>query len=194
MTFETSQRYGCFLLVVILIALYAGRDVLTGLHASWKRTHSYSDSRWGTTVVELSGDTEKRGIYYIPTHTPVGRFLEMAGEKNLRGARGEILRRILVSGTTVDLRKAGSGSVVLTTGGMRNARRLALDMPMALNDATLEDLARVDGIGEKTALAIVEKRNEKRGFKSVGDLLEVRGIGSKKLEKFRSYFYVESPR
>jgi len=194
MPIETSQRYGYVLLVMILVALYIGREVLDGDFFFRKHTHPYADLRSGTTVVELSGDTDKIGIYYIPSHTPVRGFLKMVGEEKVEDVRTEDLDLVLVNGMTLDLLKESPDKVTLTTGGMGNARRLALDMPMDMNVVTVEDLTRVDGIGEKTAVMIVEKRNEKNGFKSVDDLLEVKGIGTKKHEKFKKYFFVESRR
>lgn len=194
MPVETSQRYGYVVLVMILIALYIGRDVLTGDIFFRKQMHLYSDSRSGPTIVELSGDTDKKGIYYLPSHIPVRGFLEMAGEKKIEGVGAKDLERILVTGMTLDLRKESPGRLRLKLGGMGNARRLALDMPMALNTVTVEDLVRIDGIGEKTAVMISETRSKMGGFKSVDDLLEVKGIGAKKNEKFKKYFYIDSRR
>jgi len=52
-----------------------------------------------------------------------------------------------------------------------------------LNEATLSDLEKLPGIGPKTAQAILRLRETKRGFYRVEDLLEVRGIGKRKLQK-----------
>jgi len=194
MPIETSQRYGYVLLVMILVALTISRDALTGNVFFRKPAHSYADSRSGPTVIELSGDTDRKGIYYIPPGTRVRGFLEMAGEGNIEGARTEDLDRILVSGTSLVVGQERLGRRLLTLGAMENARRLALDRPMALNTVTVDDLMRVDGIGEKTAMAIIETRNEMGGFRSVEDLLEVKGIGMKKYETFKKYFCIETRR
>ena len=50
-----------------------------------------------------------------------------------------------------------------------------------LNAATLEDLKALPGIGEKTAAAILEKREELGRFRYPEDLLLVSGIGEGKL-------------
>ena len=54
-----------------------------------------------------------------------------------------------------------------------------------LNTATVKELQSVKGIGPKTAAAIVEHRNTHGKFKSVDELTEVKGVGSKKLKKIR---------
>lgn len=46
-----------------------------------------------------------------------------------------------------------------------------------LNTATLSDLMRLPGIGEKKGSAILAWRQEKGGFSAVEELLEVKGIG-----------------
>lgn len=56
-----------------------------------------------------------------------------------------------------------------------------------LNTATPADLASLPRIGPVTAAAIVEWRDHNGGFKSVDDLLMVKGIGQATLEALRPY-------
>ncbi len=63
-------------------------------------------------------------------------------------------------------------------------------MIVNLNTATVEELMTLDGIGEKTALKIIEYRENNNGFLTVEELTEVDGIGEAKLEKIRSYITV----
>lgn len=60
-----------------------------------------------------------------------------------------------------------------------------------INTATVEQLQSVKGIGPKTAAAIVEYRETHGGFGDVDELIKVRGIGEKKLAKFREVLTVE---
>jgi len=59
--------------------------------------------------------------------------------------------------------------------------------PVNLNTATAAQLQQVPGIGPSTAEKIVQMRRSYGPFKSVNDLLSIRGIGPKKLEKMRKY-------
>jgi comEA protein len=62
--------------------------------------------------------------------------------------------------------------------------------PVNLNTATSEQLQQVPGIGPSTADKILQMRKSYGAFKSVDDLLAVRGIGPKRLEKMRKYLVV----
>jgi competence protein ComEA len=60
-----------------------------------------------------------------------------------------------------------------------------------VNTATAEQLAALPGVGEVTAKAIVQYREMNGPFKKVDDLMEVKGIGEKKLEAIRSLVTLE---
>jgi competence protein ComEA len=51
-----------------------------------------------------------------------------------------------------------------------------------INTATQSELQLLNGVGESTAAAIIQYREENGMFKSVEDLVNVKGIGSKKIE------------
>ena len=56
-----------------------------------------------------------------------------------------------------------------------------------VNTALPADLARLPGIGETRAQAIVNRREEEGSFQAAEDLLAVSGIGEVTLEKIRPY-------
>src|SRR5437016_5467267 len=62
--------------------------------------------------------------------------------------------------------------------------------PVSLNTATSEELQLVRGIGPATADKILQLRKSCGAFKSVDDLLAIRGLGAKRLEKMRQYLTV----
>ena len=57
--------------------------------------------------------------------------------------------------------------------------------PLDLNTAPAEELAKLPGIGEALAERIVAYREEHGPFEAVEDLMNVSGIGEKKLEGLR---------
>jgi competence protein ComEA len=62
--------------------------------------------------------------------------------------------------------------------------------PVNLNTASAAELQQVPGIGPATADKILEMRKSYGAFKSVDDLLAIKGIGAKRLDKMRKYLTV----
>jgi competence protein ComEA len=62
-----------------------------------------------------------------------------------------------------------------------------------LNTASSAELTRLPGIGESRAKAIVELRTKMNGFKSLEDLLRVKGIGRKSFRKLEPMLRLSGP-
>ena len=62
--------------------------------------------------------------------------------------------------------------------------------PVNINTATSEELQQVPGIGPVTAEKILQMRKSYGAFKSVDDLLAIKGLGRKRLDKMRKYLTV----
>ena len=60
-----------------------------------------------------------------------------------------------------------------------------------INTASVAQLVELKGIGEKTALKIIEYREENGDFKSIDALVSVKGIGAKTLDKIRDQLSVD---
>jgi competence ComEA-like helix-hairpin-helix protein len=65
--------------------------------------------------------------------------------------------------------------------------------PININTASSTQLQQVPGIGPVTADKILQMRKSYGAFKNVDDLLAIRGIGPKKIEKMRKYLTVTRP-
>ena len=59
-----------------------------------------------------------------------------------------------------------------------------------VNTATMEELQLLPGIGEARARAVITMRKEQGGFKSLNDLLQVKGIGEAGLDRLRPHLTV----
>jgi competence protein ComEA len=60
-----------------------------------------------------------------------------------------------------------------------------------INEADLETLIRLPGIGEKTAQNIIDFRSKKDNFENLEDLMEVKGIGKVKFNKIKKFLYIK---
>src|SRR5258707_13629661 len=77
--------------------------------------------------------------------------------------------------------------VWLVFGTSAFAKKKPPGQPVNINAATSEELQLVPGIGPSTAEKILQMRKSYGPFKSVDDLLAIRGLGPKRLEKMRKY-------
>jgi competence protein ComEA len=59
-----------------------------------------------------------------------------------------------------------------------------------INKATATELEQLPGVGPSIALKIVEFREKNGPFQSVDELLKIRGIGEKSLDRFRDLITV----
>ena len=63
----------------------------------------------------------------------------------------------------------------------------ALQGKLNINTASLKQIKLLPGIGKKTAAMILDYRTSNGNFKTVEDLLKIKGLGKKTLEKCRPY-------
>ena len=59
-----------------------------------------------------------------------------------------------------------------------------------INDASVEKLQQIKGLGPKLAIRIVQFREENGHFNSVEDIMKIRGIGEAKFERIKEYLEV----
>ncbi|MDH7603999.1 MAG: ComEA family DNA-binding protein [Melioribacter sp.] len=55
-----------------------------------------------------------------------------------------------------------------------------------INSANFSELISLPGIGEKTAIEIINYRKNSGAFNNINDLLKIKGIGKSKLDKIKS--------
>jgi competence protein ComEA len=147
----------------------------------------YSTQTSGTIAVELTGESGRNGIYFIPRGTTTAGFLAMAGIEPV-GAMGQTKHdSVFISASTVHLLAGPPGNSV---GPMSAEKRLALGIPIDVNRSSLEELVLVPGIGEKTAEKILDQRNVNGTFRKLDELMLVKGIKEKRFEKLRRYLCI----
>lgn len=91
----------------------------------------------------------------------------------------------LSDGEKLHVPREGEEVVASGTGGAAASGQGASTGPVNLNTATVEELDTLPGVGEATARAIVEDREANGPFATIEDLMRVSGIGEKKFERIR---------
>lgn len=187
------QIVGAVIIVLLINIVWLARDLLPA-GQSPAGAALYSEQKKGYRTIELTGDARSAGIYFVPPGTRLAGFFEMAGIVKTGDFSKKELARVLESGDVVRLDQGVNMANHVVPGALGSSKRYILDLPINVNRAKADDLMVVPGIGEKTAEAIVETRKELGGFKTMEDLLQVRGIGPKKLETLRKYFCLSDSR
>ncbi len=78
-----------------------------------------------------------------------------------------------------------------TTNFKNSKKDVPPEKSININTASLEDLLKLPGIGKKTAENIINFREKIIRFKKLEDVLNVKGIGTSKLNKIKKYIYIE---
>jgi competence protein ComEA len=111
---------------------------------------------------------------------------------------GALCRRYAVAVLTAAAIAAGAASLAgaAPARGAHPAKATAGEAadksPVDINAADAEKLATLPGIGPSIAQRIVEYRKEHGPFKSVDELVNVRGVGEKLLGRLRDHITVGS--
>ena len=145
-------------------------------------------------VVDVAGWVRRPGVYQLHEGDRIIDAIEQAG-----GARHGAdltslnLAALLTDGEQILVGKAGgvsggvgSGTSTGSGGGGAGGESDVVN----LNTATLDQLETLSGIGEVLAQRILDYREEHGPFKAVEDLLNVSGIGDKRLADLKPHITV----
>jgi competence protein ComEA len=98
---------------------------------------------------------------------------------------------ILETGTLLTVTKESSREVKVKMERMAANKLLVFSIPLDLNRVSMEDLCLIPGIGESLAQEIITYRERRKGFRSVEELKNVRGIGGKKYKNLKGFFIIK---
>ena len=144
---------------------------------------SAAESVAGEAYVHVAGAVVRPGVYRVPGDARVTAVLDAGGgptddadvdQLNL-AARARDGERIYVP-------RRGEQPPPPSPTGTGSSAGGVVD----LNTATADQLDSLPGVGPSTAQAIIEERQRRGRFRSVDELLDVRGIGDARLAQIRS--------
>lgn len=143
-------------------------------------------------VVDVSGKVRDPGIHSLPSGSRVADALRAAGGvRPGTNTDGLNRARFLVDGEQVVVGGPAPAQVPVGVGGTAiggapgAAAGAAPAAPVSLNTATVEQLDTLPGVGPVLAQHIVDYRAQHGGFRSVGELREVNGIGDRRFADLR---------
>jgi competence protein ComEA len=86
-----------------------------------------------------------------------------------------------------------AGLAVAQSEGPGQPKSDPLEGVVNINTATADQLVILPRVGEALAQRIIEYRAKAGGFKKVEELMQVRGIGERTFESFKSHLAVSGP-
>ena len=167
-----------------------GAGATTGSSSSGAGVVRVSRPPAQASVVHVAGAVRRPGVYRLPAGARVQEAVRRAGGAR-RGANvnGINLAAKVVDGQQVVVpSKVAAGAAAATASAPADAAAAGgapTGPPISLNNATVEQLDTLDGVGPATAQKIIAWRTQHGGFRSVADLGQVPGIGPKKLAALR---------
>ncbi|MEN8650500.1 ComEA family DNA-binding protein [Streptomyces sp. 21So2-11] len=134
-------------------------------------------------IVDVSGKVREPGIRRLPAGSRVADALRAAGGvKDGANTTGLNRARPLIDGEQVVVGAPVPPGVPAAPGaaGVPVAGGATAAGPITLSTATVEQLETLPGVGPVLAQHIVDYRTQHGGFRSIGELREVNGIGDRR--------------
>jgi competence protein ComEA len=139
-----------------------------------------------TIAVHAAGAVVHPGLYVLPGGSRVADVVAAAGGPLADADLDQVnLATKVADGERVHVPRRGEVVPAGPAPGVGGASSTSRPPTLDLNAATAEQLEELPGIGPSLAKAIVDHRTRHGRFRSVDDLLEVRGIGPAKLDGLR---------
>lgn len=148
-----------------------------------------------TIMVDIKGAVVKEGVYQLQRNSRVTDAIQIAGGLREDADPNAInLAQKLSDEAILYVARKGENKSIIDCQGQQSSsieQGGQRDQKVNINKATIEDLRKIPGIGEKRAQEILDARDSKGGFKSIDDLLTISGIGQKTLEKIKNDIIID---
>ena len=143
-------------------------------------------------VVEVAGEVQNPGIYLFQNPPTLKEVIEKAGGlKETAQFNSPSSTEALETGTLLSITKESPQKIKVKMERMAANKLLVFSIPLDLNRVSMEDLCLMPGIGESLAQEIITYRERRKGFRSVEELKNVRGIGGKKYKNLKGFFIIK---
>lgn len=142
-------------------------------------------------VVEIKGEVVNPDVYEISEGSIIRDLITKAGGLTNEASIGKINRadklrdnQLIVIPNKNELSNANTNINVSKEGNT------AEEGIININTASLEELQKINGVGEVKAKSIINYREKNGGFKSIDEMKNIEGIGDKTFEKMKDQITV----
>ncbi len=195
--FKSAIAFGGFIIFVVIVGIFSG--------STEENFEEEKEILIEQPIIE-SGETEKICVYIIgAVNNPgiavvpkdsrlyevidfVGGFLETADKTAINLAQTVVdEEKIIIPYKEINDTNAESKKI----NQLYNSNISNSSGKININTASVDELQRLDGIGESTATKIIKYRNENKKFNSIEEIKNVSGIGESKFNAIKDQIVVK---
>ncbi|ARI76999.1 helix-hairpin-helix domain-containing protein [Halobacillus mangrovi] len=192
---KVIRRYGFIvLIIIILVVIWSLRPSSSGIEMnheaaspkigkSNEKPHISESSGETGIKVDVKGEVSEPGVYEVKSDMRVDDVIQLAGGMTDKADPSSVnLAQKLIDEMVIHVY---SSELVLSDGASEKSQSPNPNGQVVLNQATVEEIQTLNGIGPSKAEAIIQYRQENGPFQTVDDLLKVSGIGEKTIETIK---------
>ncbi|MGQ2282118.1 helix-hairpin-helix domain-containing protein [Apilactobacillus kunkeei] len=157
-------------------------SVITSSTSSQSQNSSFAQDLY----IDVKGEVKHPGVYQIPSNSRItdvikkaGGFRSDADQQNVNLAKVLKDQDVVIVNKKVTNGNSSFNSPNSTTSNSDN------NIKINLNTADLNELQRLDRVGEKKAQKIIDYRNQHNGFHSIDEIKHISGFGDKTFERLK---------
>ncbi|OLO38857.1 hypothetical protein BTR23_11415 [Alkalihalophilus pseudofirmus] len=142
-------------------------------------------------LVDLKGEVASPGVYELIEGQRLIDLIELAGGLTEEADEQKInLASVLDDAMVIYIPKMGEEDIPMVESAISANSTTSNNGKIRINQATVEELQQLPGIGPAKADAIITYREENGPFQTIEDVQKVSGIGPKSVEKLQEYIEI----
>ena len=170
-------------MLVLLLAVLVLFSLNVAFNSQRVRKDLYCEDRYA----QIEGDIRRPGVYSFCGKINLAGLIERGGGLAHGNYHPSDFNYIpLESGVRVTIERNDEEWTV-SRDGMSAFYKVTLGIPISLNSESEEGLTAIPGIGPQLAESILRERNKRGGFKSLGEIRDIYGIGDKLYKRIITY-------
>ncbi len=186
-------------ITLLIVCLYLSHEKIVTAKQIVIKKEVIEDVVDATKYVEIKGEVLKPGVYEVNKNDRVKDLihyaeglLDSADITHLNLARRLIDEEVIIiykeseALDEIQINNAALEKLNLSETKY-SSNQEEYDFVINVNQANVEELMKLPGIGKTKAQAIIDYRKKSGGFKELNQLMEVKGIGDKTFEKIKSF-------
>lgn len=144
-----------------------------------------------TIIVEIKGEVKKPDVYVLDENSIINDLINLAGGVTENADLSAINRaKKLQNHEMIYISNKNDDNISLKINSNMTSNEGNSGNIVDINTASVEELKKLNGVGDSKAKNIVEYREQNGGFKSIEEIKNVNGIGEKMFEKIKENIIV----